>query len=193
MIHSMKPSTSSTATGSFMPASPSSERARRRFSVDPRSRAKIAAPSVAETIAPTSIPCSSVRSISQCAAMPVTTAVTSVPSVAMLSAEPSTGLISWTPAARPPSKRISASAMTPIRRASSKSEKEISPRPSEPTSMPTPRKSTSPGTRSRPASREAARPSASSRPATRIRLPSLPIAGSCYSGGGARQRVRCER
>ena len=58
----MKPMTSSTATGSFMPASPSSVRARRRLSVDPRSSAKIAAPSVADTIEPTSSPSSSVRS-----------------------------------------------------------------------------------------------------------------------------------
>ena len=102
-----------------MPASPSSVRARRRFSVDPRSRAKIAAPSVADTIAPTSMPCRSVRSSSQWATTPVTIAVISVPSVARLTAEPSTGRISEKPAARPPSKRIRASAMTPIVRASS--------------------------------------------------------------------------
>ena len=90
----MKPSTSSTATGSFMPASPSSVRARRRLSVDPRSSAKIAAPSVADTIAPMSRPCSSVTSSSQCATIPVTIAVMSVPSVASATAEPSTGRIS---------------------------------------------------------------------------------------------------
>ena len=45
-IQSMKPSTSRTATGSLRPASPSSVRASRRRSVEPRSSAKIAAPSV---------------------------------------------------------------------------------------------------------------------------------------------------
>ncbi len=115
----MKPRTSSTATGSFMPASPSSVRASRRLSVEPRSSAKIAAPSVADTMEPTSRPCSSVKSSSHAAARPVTIAVISVPSTARLSADPSTGRISPKPAARPPSNRISASAMMPIVCASS--------------------------------------------------------------------------
>ncbi len=113
----MKPMTSRTATGSFMPASPSSVRASRRLSVEPRSSAKIAAPSVADTIEPTSMLCSSVKSSSRYAARPVMTAVSSVPTSARLSAEPSTGRISGRPAAKPPSKRISASAMIPIVRA----------------------------------------------------------------------------
>ena len=46
-IHSMKPITSSSATGSFIPDSPSSERASRFSSVERRSTAKIAAESVA--------------------------------------------------------------------------------------------------------------------------------------------------
>ena len=115
----MKPSTSRIAIGSFMPASPSSVRARRRLSVEPRSSAKIAAPSVADTIEPTSIACSHGRSSSQWAARPVIIAVSSVPRSARLSADPMTGRISGKPAARPPSKRISASAMIPIVRASS--------------------------------------------------------------------------
>ena len=45
-IQSMNPSTSRTATGSLRPDSPSSVRASRRRSVEPRSSAKIAAPSV---------------------------------------------------------------------------------------------------------------------------------------------------
>ena len=43
----MNPVTSSTAIGSFIPDSPSSARARRRFRLEPRSTAKIAALSVA--------------------------------------------------------------------------------------------------------------------------------------------------
>ena len=49
----MKPITSSTATGSLRPDSPSSVRASRRRSVELRSSAKIAAPSVEARIAPT--------------------------------------------------------------------------------------------------------------------------------------------
>ena len=55
----MKPITSSSATGSFMPDSPSSERASRFFRVERRSTAKIAAESVAAIAAPTIIPSSS--------------------------------------------------------------------------------------------------------------------------------------
>ena len=61
-IHSMNPITSSSATGSFIPDSPSSERASRFSTVERRRTAKIAAESVAATAAPTSIPSSSVRS-----------------------------------------------------------------------------------------------------------------------------------
>ena len=63
-IHSMKPITSSTATGSLKPASPSSVRASRRRSVEPRSSAKIAAPSVEAMIEPSSSP-SSVLEVEQ--------------------------------------------------------------------------------------------------------------------------------
>ena len=67
----MKPITSSTATGSLKPDSPSSVRASRRRSVEPRSSAKIAAPSVEATIAPSSSPSSVERSNSHAAASPV--------------------------------------------------------------------------------------------------------------------------
>ena len=115
----MKPITSRTATGSLNPASPSSVRASLRRSVDSRSRAKIAAPSVDEMIAPSSMPSSVLRSNSHDAAKPQITAVPSVPTTASSSDGRSTGRISSKPADSPPSKRISASATTPIVRASS--------------------------------------------------------------------------
>ena len=118
-IHSMKPSTSRIATGSLRPASPSSVRASLRFSVEPRSRAKIAAPSVVAMIEPSSIPSSVPRSRIHAAANPVTTAVAIVPIRERLIAEPSTGRISIRPEVRPPSNRIRARAMIPIVRASS--------------------------------------------------------------------------
>ncbi len=113
----MKPTTSSTATGSFMPASPSSVRASRRFSDEPRSIAKIAAPSVEATIDPSSSPCSSGKPNSHAAASPQIAAVISVPSSARLITGLRTGRISPKPAARPPSNTISASATTPTSRA----------------------------------------------------------------------------
>ena len=115
----MNPITSSTATGSLKPASPSSVRATLRRSVDPRSSAKIAAPSVEATIEPSSSPSSVPRSNSQTAAMPVIAAVAKVPTTARLIAGRSTGRISSKPAISPPSNRISASATIPIVRASS--------------------------------------------------------------------------
>ena len=115
----MNPRTSRTATGSFMPASPSSVRARRRRSVESRSTAKIAAPSVEDTIAPIRSPSSALMSNSRLAPKPTMTAVTSVPTVARLKAGTNTGRISCQPEARPPSNRISASAMMPTTRASS--------------------------------------------------------------------------
>ena len=115
----MNPVTSRTATGSFMPASPSSVRARRRRSVEPRSTAKIAAPSVDDTIAPMSRPCSRLMSNSRLAPKPTMIAVISVPTVARLNAGTNTGRISCQPDARPPSYRMSASAMIPTVWASS--------------------------------------------------------------------------
>ena len=50
----MQPSTSTTAIGSLMPDSPSSVRASRRRSVEPRSTANTAAASVAATVEPSS-------------------------------------------------------------------------------------------------------------------------------------------
>ncbi len=115
----MNPITSSTAIGSLKPDSPSSVRAIRRRSVEPRSRAKIAAPSVDATMAPRSSPSRVERSNSHAAASPVRAAVISVPTVARLTAGPRTGRISLMPARRPPSKRIRARAMIPMVRASS--------------------------------------------------------------------------
>ena len=99
---------------------------------------------------------------------PVTAAVTSVPTSARPAAGRRTGRISPQPAARPPSNRISASATTPTASASLKSSKWIQPMPSDPTSMPSPRNSTRPGSRKRPAISEAARAAASSAPTTRM-------------------------
>ena len=80
----MNPSTSRTATGSLRPDSPSSVRASRRPSVEPRSSAKIAALSVDDRIPPSSRPSSVVRSSSHEAVSPATTAVTTVPTTARL-------------------------------------------------------------------------------------------------------------
>ena len=115
----MNPITSRIATGSLKPASASSVRARRRRSVDPRSSAKMAAPSVTERIAPRSSPSSVERSKSQTPAAPMIAAVTMVPTRASDSPGRSTGRISEKPATSPPSKRIAARAMMPMRRASS--------------------------------------------------------------------------
>ena len=100
----MHPITSSTATGSLTPDSPSSVRASRRRSVDPRSTANTAAASVAATVEP-SISASSVLSSpnSPIAASAVTPAVISVPSVASATDTRITGRISAHPEDRPPS------------------------------------------------------------------------------------------
>ena len=66
----MNPSTSTTATASLSPDSPSSTRARRRSRLDPRSTEKMAAPSVAATIEPSSRPSSRLRSRSHVAGHP---------------------------------------------------------------------------------------------------------------------------
>ena len=78
----MKPVTSSTATGSFSPDSPSRARASRRRSFDPRSTAKIAAESVAAMAEPTISASSVPRSNSQAAASAPMTAVSIVPTTA---------------------------------------------------------------------------------------------------------------
>ena len=109
----MKPMTSRIATGSLKPLSPSSVLVRRVRSVESRSTAKIAALSVAEMIAPTRKPSSRERSKITTDAAPATSAVASVPTVASETAGKATGLISGQPAASPPSKRISDSAMIP--------------------------------------------------------------------------------
>ena len=167
LMASMQPITSRIATGSLRPDSPSSVRARRRRSVEPRSTANTAAASVAATVEPSSSACSGSRSRIAAAATAVSAAVSSVPSVARITAVGSTGRISSKPLERPPSNRIIATATMPAERASSKSSNAIQPRPSEPMSMPRPSTSTRPGRRRRPAAREAARPAASRRPVNR--------------------------
>ena len=71
----MNPVTSSSATGSFMPDSPSSARASGLRRCEPRRTAKIAALSVAATAEPISSPSRVERSKSQTATKPVITAV----------------------------------------------------------------------------------------------------------------------
>jgi hypothetical protein len=68
---------------------------------------------------PISIPSSSEISKIQVAASPVSAAVIMVPGIASATEAPRTGLISPKPTFSPPSKRISAKAITPIVRASS--------------------------------------------------------------------------
>ena len=87
--------------------------------IEPRSSAKIAAPSVDATIEPSSRPSSVPKSNSHAAASPDTAAVRKVPTRARLSAGRSTGRISPKPAVSPPSNRIRPSATTPMLRASS--------------------------------------------------------------------------
>src|SRR5919201_2050590 len=103
----MRPTTRRTASGSLNPDSPSRVRAIRRRRLEPRSRAKIAAGSVAATIEPSSSPRRIERSRSQVAASPANSAVRIVPTTASDSAGPSTGRISPKPALRPPSNRTS--------------------------------------------------------------------------------------
>ena len=174
-MNSMKPSTRTMATGSFMPDSPSRIRARRFFSDDPRSTEKMAALSVAETIEPSSSPSSVVRSSSHAAARPTITACATVAKMASITLVRSTGRISPQPEARPPSNRMNTSAITPIVRASSTSlslpPKWISPSPSEPMAMARPSTTIRPGTRRLPATSDAAMPVASSAPASRRSSP----------------------
>src|ERR1700742_191988 len=170
---SMKPITSTIATGSFMPDSPSSTRAARRLMLDPRRIEKTAAPSVAQTIEPSSRPSSVLRSSSQVATRPTITAVSSVPSDASVTLGQTTGLISLQPQAKPPSNRIIASAMMPIVGARRPSSNSIQPSPSDPISIPRARNSSRPGTRRRPATSDAAIPSVRRAPATRMRVPSF--------------------
>ncbi len=174
----MNPITSSSATGSFIPDSPSSERASDFSTVERRSTAKIAAESVAATAAPTSIPSSTVRSKIHFAARPAITAVSRVPIVASEAAVPSTGRISRQPEVSPPSKRIITRAIVPSVRASSALSNSIPPSPCEPASIPSARNSSRPGIRIRSASRAPAIPAASRIPAIRISSASCPpIAG----------------
>ena len=187
----MQPMTSSTAIGSLMPDSPSSVRARRRRSVDPRSTANTAAASVAATVEPRSSASFASRSNSALAASAVSPAVPTVPSVASRIDVLSTGRISSKPADRPPSKRMKASAMTPTCWATSKSSKLISSSPSDPISMPMPSTSTRPGIRKRPAASEAASPAASRTPTIRATCPSCTPGEPCQTQPVQVSRVSC--
>src|SRR5829696_9791700 len=186
----MNPITSRIAIGSLRPDSASSTRATRRLRLDPRRTEKIAALSVEATIEPSSRAGRSGRSSRSAAASPTTTAVTIVPTVASEIAGPTTGRISGHPAARPPSNRISVSAMIPTVRVSSKSSKSISPSPSEPIAIPSARKSTSPGTRRRPAASAARIPSASNAPVMSIIAPSVIGAASLSRARGSSEGAR---
>ena len=155
-----------TATGSFMPDSPSSVCASRRRSVELRSSAKIAAPSVEARIEPSSSPSSSEKSNSHAAARPATSAVSAVPTVARLIAgaehRPDLGE-AGVQAALEQDQRERDDADRPrqlvvVERAI------VQPKPSDPTSIPRPRNSSSDGTRTRPATSDASRPPASSAP-----------------------------
>src|SRR4051812_21849502 len=192
----MHPTTSRIATGSFMPDSPSSVRASRRGSCEPRSTANTAAASVAATVEPSSSAGSGSRSRMAAAATAVRPAVATVPTVASAIEVRSTGRISLHPEDRPPSKRISARATMPAWRASSKSLKSIQPVPSVPISIPTPSTRTRPGIRSRPAASEATSPADSSRPVINSSWPSctgppcqtpaaMRILGVLHPGGGS--------
>ena len=167
VIHAMKPMTSRTATGSLSPASPSSVRATRRRSVEPRRIAKIAAPSVAARIEPSSRPSSRLRSSSQDAPPGRRRSRSAiVPTSASASAGRSTGRISGKPAASPPSKRISGQRDDADRRAPARSRRSGSGRGRRsPAAMPRPMTSTRPGTRRRSPTWETAMPPASSVPA----------------------------
>ncbi len=169
----MKPVTSNSATGSFIPDSPSSERATLRRSFDPRSTAKIAAESVAAIAEPRISPSSVERSRIQAEANPAISAVRMVPSVPSEIAVASTGRISFQPAVSPPSNRIRTRPIVPRVRVSSASSNSTPPIPSEPTSIPSPRNSSSPGTWTLSAISAAAIPSASSAPPIRISSASL--------------------
>jgi hypothetical protein len=82
-----------------------------------RSSANVAAPSVDARIAPSSSPSSVDRSKSDDAARPQITAVMTVPTSASEIAVGSTGRTSSRPDVRPPSNRMTASAMIPTVRA----------------------------------------------------------------------------
>src|SRR5947209_4165784 len=102
----MKPSTSSTATGSFRPDSPSSVRASLRDNVEPRSSAKIAAPSVEDKIAPNRRPSWIENPKSAAAEMPTSSAVIAVPTVANDVEAPRTGGRCGRPLVSPPASRL---------------------------------------------------------------------------------------
>ena len=87
------------------------------------------------------------------AAAPTMLAVTPTPTVASRLAGPSTERTVSPGVARPPSNRMSTSAITPTVWANVTSLKRIHARPSSPITIPMPRKSSSPGTWSRSARR----------------------------------------
>jgi hypothetical protein len=139
-----------TATGSLMPDSTSSVPPTRCLSWMPllRSTENTAAASVDETIAPSrndelhGRP-SRLAKKATMHIVPITPTVASSPAGAIERRSVSTGVF------RPPSNRISASAADPARNAKPKSSNAMPPNPSDPAAMPSPRKTSPTGTRSR--------------------------------------------
>ena len=178
-IASMQPSTSSTAIGSLMPDSPSSVRASRRRSVDPRSTAKTAAASVAATVEPR-ISASSVAQLGRTAApaaSAVSPAVTIVPTRRQQDRDadhrpdlgPAAGQAALVQDQRERDDRRDLRGVV-VRELVPKS---ISASPSEPITMPSTSTSTRPGSRRRPASSEAPMPAASRAPTARATSPDV--------------------
>lgn len=145
----IRPSVRATAIGSLTPDSASRVTAGRRRRPVVRRVEKTAAASVEPTTAPSSSDFSADRSNSTYAAAADTPAVMKTPTVPSESAGTSTERICRHSALSPPSKRMIASPMMPTSRASSALLKSMPPGPSEPSSMPMPRKATRMGTLSR--------------------------------------------
>ena len=133
----------------------------RRLTLRDRSTANTAAASVEEMIAPMSRPVHSGRSKAHIAVSPATSAVMSTPAVASAVPWFSTGLISSQLVEMPPLNRMNASATTPRVWATSALSNSIPPGPSEPASIPTARKTSSPGIPRLDESRLATTPSSS--------------------------------
>ncbi len=174
-IQPMRPIVRATANGSLPPDSASSTRATRRRSGVKRRVANTAAASVEATTAPSRrLVCRSRSSNNRTAAKPVTIAVTSTPTVASREAVRSTGRRPRHAVVSPPSKRIATSPTTPMVRASSGSSSGIPPGPSEPSSIPSPRKTTRSGSPVRPAANAPRSDASRMAPTTRRSRPSTP-------------------
>ncbi len=114
-----------------------------------RSVANTAAASVDPTTAPSRSAPTQERSNSACAATATTAVVTRTPIVLRRNTDTATGRISRHSVVSPPSNRIAISASVPIVRASGALSNATPPIPSEPSTIPSPRKVISSGSRSR--------------------------------------------